>query len=182
MAIGPLDDEWEYGWNPQTGRTLADAMASEGVQWDSNGFLASPLSGTFTGSPNGLVNGNMFSNAAKSASNAIDSLGAGGSSWFGKSGILPTAFQGLSALGGLMQAYTGLKGLGLMKDQLENSKNAFRTQFEANRNSLGEQVRNAAATNYAMHNGTARDFNESEQRQVADSEANRVKNSYKNYV
>lgn len=106
----------------------------------------------------------------------------GGNSWFGKSGILPTAFQGLSALGGLMQAYTGLKGLGLMKDQLENSKNAFRTQFEANKTSIGEQVRNAAATNYAMHRGTARDFNENEQRQVADAEANRVKNSYKSYI
>lgn len=106
----------------------------------------------------------------------------GSNSWFGKSGILPTAFQGLSALGGLMQAYTGLKGLGLMKDQLENSKNAFRTQFEANKTSIGEGVRNAAATNYAMHRGTARDFNENEQRQVADSEANRVKNSYKSYI
>ena len=109
-------------------------------------------------------------------------LGSGSNSWFGKSGILPTAFQGLSALGGLMQAYTGLKGLGLMKDQLENSKNAFRTQFEANKTSVGEGVRNAAATNYAMHRGTARNFNEDEQRQVADAEANRVKNSYKSYI
>ena len=159
---GPLDDEYEYPWlNPNSSN-----LAQSGI----------------LGATNGLVNGNMFSNARNSISNAMNSINAGGNSWFGKSGILPTAFQGLSALGGLMQAYTGLKGLGLMKDQLENSKNAFRTQFEANRNSLGEQVRNAAATNYAMHNGTTRDFNEGEQRQVADSEANRVKNSYKSYI
>lgn len=159
---GPLDDEWEYPWlNPNNPSFTQSNML---------------------GASNGLVNGNMFSNARKSISDAMNSLNAGGNSWFGKSGILPTAFQGLSALGGLMQAYTGLKGIGLMEDQLENSKNAFRTQFEANRNSLGEQVRNAAATNYAMHRGTARDFNEGEQRQVADSEANRVKNSYKSYI
>jgi len=159
---GPLDDEWEYPWlNPNNPSFTQSNML---------------------GASNGLVNGNMFSNSAKSISNAMNNIGGGGSSWFGKSGILPTAFQGLSALGGLMQAYSGLKGIGLMEDQLENSKNAFRTQFEANRNSLGEQVRNAAATNYAMHNGTTRDFNESEQRQVADSEANRVKNSYKSYI
>ena len=159
---GPLDDEWEYPWlNPNN---------------------PSFTQGNILGVSNGLVNGNMFSNARNSISNAMNNLSVGGNSWFGKSGILPTAFQGLSALGGLMQAYSGLKGIGLMEDQLENSKNAFRTQFEANRNSLGEQVRNAAATNYAMHNGTARDFNEGEQRQVADSEANRVKNSYKSYI
>jgi len=159
---GPLDDEWEYPWlNPNNPSFTQSNML---------------------GASNGLVNGNMFSNARKSISDAMNSLNAGGNSWFGKSGILPTAFQGLSALGGLMQAYSGLKGIGLMEDQLENSKNAFRTQYEANRNSLGEQVRNAAATNYAMHNGTTRDFNENEQRQVADAEANRVKNSYKSYI
>ena len=159
---GPLDDEWEYPWlNPNN---------------------PSFTQGNILGASNGLVNGNMFSNARKSISDVMNSLNAGGNSWFGKSGILPTAFQGLSALGGLMKAYSGLKGIGLMEDQLENSKNAFRTQFEANRNSLGEQVRNAAATNYAMHHGTTRDFNEGEQRQVADAEANRVKNSYKSYI
>lgn len=101
---------------------------------------------------------------------------------WGKNGMLPTMFQGLSAVGGLMQAYTGFKGLQLAKEQLQNSIKAFRTQYEANKTSLGEQARNAAATNYAMHNGTARDFNEGEQRQVADAEANRVKNSYKSYI
>ena len=159
---GPLDDEYEYPWlNPNN---------------------SSFAQGSVLGAPNGLVNGNMFSNATKSISDAMNNTDIGGNSWFGKSGILPTAFQGLSALGGLMQAYTGLKGLGVMKDQLETSKDAFRTQFDANRNSVGEQVRNAAATNYAMHNGTTRNFNENEQRQVADAEANRVKNSYKSYV
>lgn len=163
MALyGPLDDEYEYPWlNPNN---------------------PSFTQGNILGASNGLVNGNMFSNASKSISDAMNNINAGNSSWFGKSGILPTAFQGLSALGGLMQAYTGLKGLGLMEDQLENSKNAFRTQFEANKTSLGESVRNAAATNYAMQNGTARNFNESEQKQVADAEANRVKNSYKSYI
>lgn len=110
-----------------------------------------------------------------------DGLGGVNSVW-GKNGMLPTLFQGLSAAGGLMQAYAGLKGLALQKEQLNNAKNAFRTQFEANKTSLGEGVRNAAATNYAMHRGTARDFNENEQKQVANTEANRVMNSYKNYV
>lgn len=159
---GPLDDEWEYSWlNPNN---------------------PSFTQGNILGASNGLVNGNMFSNARKSISDAMNSLNTSGNSWFGKSGILPTAFQGLSALGGLMQAYSGLKGIGVMEEQLDNAKDAFRTQFEANKTSLGEGVRNAAATNYAMHRGTARNFNEDEQRQVADAEANRVKNSYRNYV
>ena len=178
--MGPLDDEWEYGWNPQTGQTYSDAMGD--AQWDSNGFLASPLSGTFTSSPTGLAGGNMFSNAAKSISGVADSIGNGGSSWFGKSGILPTAFQGLSALGGLMQAYTGFKGLQLAKEQLQNSIKAFRTQFDANKTSLANQGRNASATNYAMHNGLARSFNQDEQNRVADAEYDRINKSYKSYV
>ena len=108
--------------------------------------------------------------------------GFGNSSWFGKSGILPTAFQGLSALGGLMQAYTGFKGLQLAKDQLQNSIKAFRTQFDANKTSLANQGRNASATNYAMHNGLARSFNQDEQNRVADAEYDRINKSYKSYV
>ena len=177
--MGYLDDVDEYGWNPQTGQTYGDTMGN--VQWDSNGFLASPLSGTFTNSPTGLVNGNSFSNIAKSISDTAGSIN-GGSSWFGKSGILPTAFQGLSALGGLMQAYTGFKGLQLAKEQLQNSVDAFRTQFDANKTALGDQARNASATNYAMHNGLAGSFNQDEQNRVADAERDRVKNSYKSYV
>ena len=151
---GPLDDEWEYPWlNP------------------SNSGLAR-RSGVL-GTPNVTWDGTNF---------IRNDTGLGGNSWFGKSGILPTAFQGLSALGGLMQAYSGLKGIGVMEEQLDNAKDAFTTQFEANKTSLGEGVRNAAATNYAMHRGTVRNFNEDEQRQVADAEANRVKNSYRNYV
>ena len=178
--MGYLDDIDEYGWNPQTGQTYGDTMGN--VQWDSNGFLASPLSGTFTNSPTGLVNGNLFSNIAKSISGVADSINTGGSTWFGKSGILPTAFQGLSALGGLMQAYTGFKGLQLAKEQLQNSIKAFRTQFEANKTALADQARNASAVNYAAHHGLARSFNQDEQRQVADNEYNRVKNSYKSYI
>ena len=79
---GPLDDEYEYPWlNPNSSN-----LAQSGI----------------LGATNGLVNGNMFSNARNSISNAMNSINAGGNSWFGKSGILPTAFQGLSALGGLM--------------------------------------------------------------------------------
>lgn len=178
--MGPLDDEYEYGWNPQTGQTYSDAMG--GVQWDSNGFLASPLSGTFTNSPTGLANGNPLSNIAKSISGIADNVNTGGSTWFGKSGILPTAFQGLSALGGLMQAYTGFKGLQLAKEQLQNSVNAFRTQFDANKTALADQGRNASATNYAMHNGLAKSFNQDEQKRVADAEYDRINKSYKSYV
>lgn len=150
-----------------------------------------PDGGTYSDGLGNMVKTPDFTNesfnlSSDRYSNIMDNLredGLGGAnSVFGKNGLLPTMFQGLSAVGGLMQAYTGFKGLQLAKEQLQNSIKAFRTQYEANKTSLGEQARNAAATNYAMHNGTARDFNESEQRQVADSEANRVKNSYKSYI
>ena len=179
--MGPLDDEYEYGWNPQTGRTYSDAMGS--VQWDNNGFLASPLSGTFT-TGNGLVGGgtgNMFGNASSAVKNAINGMDTG-TNWFGKNGVLPTVFQGLNAVGGLMQAYTGLKQLQFAREQLDASKDAFRTQFEANRTALADQARNASATNYAAHHGLAHSFNQDEQRQVADNEYNRVRDSYKSYV
>ena len=175
MALGPLDDEFEYPWlqNPTSGTTRSGVLLSPGMGWDGTNFIRPD---------GGLVNMGLTSAGTKYSDTIVNNGINGANSIWGKNGMLPTMFQGLSALGGLMQAYSGFKGLELAKEQLENSKNAFRTQFEANRNSVGEQVRNAAATNYAMHNGTARDFNESEQRQVADSEANRVKNSYKNYV
>ena len=153
QQYGPLDDEFEYPWlNPN-----ASGTSRSGV----------------LGTPNVSWDGTNFTR---------NDMGLGGNSWFGKSGILPTAFQGLSALGGLMQAYTGLKGLGVMQDQLETSKDAFRTQFEANKTSLANQGRNASATNYAMHNGLARSFNQDEQNRVADAEYDRINRSYKSYV
>lgn len=177
--MGYLDDVDEYGWNPQTGQTYSDTMGN--VQWDSNGFLASPLSGTFAGGATGLAGATGgIGNAIGNVKNALGNNT--GINWFGKSGMLPTVFQGLSAIGGLMQAYTGLKQLQFAREQLDASKDAFRTQFEANRTALADSARNAASTNYAAHHGLARSFNQDEQRQVADNEYNRVRDSYKSYV
>lgn len=150
---GPLDDEYEYPWlNPDVSGSTQ------------RGVLGTPnvsWDGTrFIRNENGLANSNIW----------------------GRNGMLPTVFQGLSAVGGLMQAYTGLKQLQFAREQLDASKNAFRTQFEANRTALADSARNAASTNYAAHHGLARSFNQDEQRQVADNEYNRVRDSYKSYV
>ena len=179
--MGYLDDIDEYGWNPQTGQIggggapSSGVLLSPGVGWNGDSFVRPD---------GGLINmgktsaGTNFSNTIVNGNDGW----LGGNSLWGRNGVLPTVFQGLSAVGGLMQAYTGLKQLQFAREQLDASKDAFRTQFEANRTALADSARNAASTNYAAHHGLARSFNQDEQRQVADNEYNRVRDSYKSYV
>lgn len=177
--MGYLDDVDEYGWNPQTGQTYSDIMGN--VQWDNNGFLASPLSGTFTGGATGLAGAaGGIGNAIGNVKNALGD-NVGGASWFGKSGILPTAFQGLSALGGLMQAYTGFKGLELAKQQAENAANAFRTQWQNNVASTGLAAENAARVSYALSH-TGSNYNKNDQMARGQNARSDVESRYKNYV
>ena len=169
------------------GNNYNDSLDLSGIYkdgWVPDGGTYSDGFGNTVQTPD--LSGEKFNLSADRFSDIMDNArmdGLGGtSSIFGNKGVLPTMFQGLSALGGLMQAYTGFKGLQLAKEQLNNAKDAFRTQFDANKTALGDQARNASATNYAMHNGLAGSFNQAEQNRVADAERDRVKNSYKSYV
>ena len=90
-------------------------------------------------------------------------------SWFGNNGVLPTAFMGLQALGGLANAYTGLQQLGLANKQYNFAKNAFNAQLGNSIENYGNAAANARRVAYALQGGYARNvFGGKSQKEAGD--------------
>jgi len=73
-------------------------------------------------------------------------LTQGADSSFFSNGNLNTAATGLSALNGLLSAYTGIKGLGLAKDQFNYQKDLSNTNLENSANLTNERLATRQAT------------------------------------
>lgn len=106
--------------------------------------------GNPTTNAGGLVGGvaNKINNVAGDWSNSWN--------WLGGNGILPTAFMGLQALGGLANAYTGLQQLGLARDQFDFSKNVANANLNNSVENYYNAIRNANRVGYALQGGYAK--------------------------
>lgn len=79
-----------------------------------------------------------------------------GNSWLGGQGILPVAFGGLQALGGLANAYTGLQQLQLARDQFDFSKNVANANLNNSVENYYNAIKNANRVGYALQGGYAK--------------------------
>lgn len=90
----------------------------------------------------GLGDQNSFGNAGNFN---LNGLGDTGNSWFS-----PQAMQlgslGINAVGGLVNAYTGLRGLSLAKDQFKFNKGLALTNLQNNANLTNERLATRQAT------------------------------------
>ena len=92
-------------------------------------------------------NQNLFSNWG---------YNTGGLDWFGKNGILPTAFQGLQALSGGLNAITGLQQLALSRDQYNFARRVANANLNNSVENYYNAIKNANRIGYALQGGYAR--------------------------
>lgn len=139
------------------------------------GFLVDVMPGTFTGSNQsssgtGDSSGGLFSNIGSTIKSGVDGVGGNSWSWLGNNGVLPTAFGGLSALGGLANAYTGLQQLGLARKQFGFAKDAFNAQLGNSITNYGNAAANARRVAYALQGDYApRAFGTNSQQQAGEN-------------
>lgn len=100
-----------------------------------------------------------------------------GWSWLGNNGVIPTAFGGLQALGGLANAYTGLQQLGLARKQFGFAKDAFNAQLGNSITNYGNAAANARRVAYALQGDYApRAFGTNSQQQAGENYKREVTN------
>lgn len=95
-----------------------------------------------------------------------------GAKWLGEGNILQTGAQGLQAIAGLGQAYTGYKQLGLAEDQLDFSRDAFKVNTN---NQLAGIRANIAQKYETMFRGQG--FEDSQS--MANNKANELTSEFK---
>jgi len=130
MSHAPGHSSFDFSFQPSQGPGSTNFQGfgnNDGGAFDLGSGLSLP--GNFAGQGTGLEEGGIFSRIFK--------------------GMNSEGFQGgLSSFGNMARIYTGLKALGLAKDQFKFSKEAFNRNFEASATGFNNALKDKwAATN-----------------------------------
>ena len=131
--------------------------------------------------PNNAINwvtsGPATNNAGLAVTNTANQIGnvdwgsSGGWDWLGKQGILPTAFQGLQALSGGLNAITGLQQLGLARDQYNFAKRVANANLNNSVENYYNAIKNANRVGYALQGGYAKNAYGADSQEAAATKA-----------
>jgi len=145
MSHAPGHNSFDFSFQPSQGPGSTNFQGfgnNDGGAFDLGSGLSLP--GNFAGQGAGLEEGGIFSRIFK--------------------GLGSEGFQsGMSTFGSMARIYTGLKALGLAKDQFKFQKEAFNRNFGASAKSFNNELKDRWTARSASAKSQGRDFQSMDQ-------------------